>query len=61
VEGPKIVPKQENRVAVGIGSIIGGLLIALFGAGTYWMYIGLFANVWGAVVIGAYLKDRNAS
>jgi hypothetical protein len=56
-----IVPKQENRVVVGIASIIGGLLIALFGAGTYWMYIGLFVNVWGAVVVGAYIKDRNSS
>ncbi|MEO0364345.1 MAG: hypothetical protein AAF265_02510 [Pseudomonadota bacterium] len=56
-----IVPKQENRVAVGVGSIIGGLLIALFGAGTYWMYFGLSVNVWGGIVIGAYLKDRNTS
>ena len=56
-----IIPKQKNRVAVGIGSIIGGLLIALFGAGTYWMYVGLLVNVWGGVVIGAYLKDRNTS
>ena len=56
-----IVPKQENRVAVGTGSIIGGLLIALFGASTCWVYIGLLVNVWGGVVIGAYLKDRNTS
>ena len=56
-----IVPKQENRVVVGIGSIIGGLLIALFGGGTFWMYFGLALNVWGAAVIGAYLKDRGTS
>ncbi len=55
-----IVPKQENRAVVGIGSIIGGLLIALFGAGTYWMYAGLLVNVWGAVVFGIYLKNRSA-
>lgn len=61
MESTVIVPKQENRIAAGIGSIIGGLLIALFGAGTCWMYVGLLANVWGGVVIGAYLKDRNTS